>query len=132
MAKEKEMLSDAIVESINNLRSLEVGSQGRETEVENVQKLYKLMIEEAKLEQSVHELEFKADIEDAKFKLEREKLEEEKKTSKIDKGLRYGFEALNLAFLARWLRKGFKFEETGTFTSSMMRQLVSSLFKRKR
>ncbi len=59
-------------------------------------------------------------------KLHRLKIEEE---SRKDRYFRLGVEAaaiiLPLIFYGIWLRKGFKFEETGTFTSTTFRNLFN-------
>lgn len=59
-------------------------------------------------------------------KLHRLKIEEE---SRKDRFLRIGVEAagiiLPLIFYGIWLRRGFKFEETGTYTSTTFRSLFN-------
>jgi hypothetical protein len=85
-------------------------------------KLYKLRIEETKNEWDFNE-KYIAHESDKQFK--KAQLEEQVK----DRYFRLGVEAagiiLPLIFYGIWMRKGFKFEETGTFTSTTFRGLFN-------
>lgn len=112
MSKEaKEMLDERIKTDIEGLCTLEPGSEERQKEVENLAKLYKLQIEEEQNEKE---------------------LEETRKRSTIDKvriGAELGLGAINLATVCYWMRKTFKFEETGSITSAAGRGVFNKILK---
>jgi len=85
-------------------------------------KLYKLRIEETKNEWDFNE-KYNAHESDKQFK--KAQLEEQVK----DRYFRLGVEAagiiLPLIFYGIWMHRGFKFEETGTFTSTTFRGLFN-------
>ena len=62
--------------------------------------------------------------------------EKEFRERKIDRWIKIGTTVLEitlpLMFYAHWMRKGFKFEETGTFTSTTFRGLFSHFKPTKR
>ena len=91
-----DLLEKEIKTEIQNLSILETGSKEKSTAIDDLTKLYKLRIEEE---------------------------------SRKDRFLRVGVEAagiiLPLIFYGIWLRRGFKFEETGTFTSTTFRNLFN-------
>ena len=100
----KELLEAEVQASIYDLGTLPVGSKERTAAVEDLVKIYNLMIDD--------EAELKEKQEQAKdryFKL----------------GIEAGSIILPMIFYAVWMRKGFKFEETGTFTSTTFRGLFS-------
>lgn len=100
----KELLEAEVQASIYDLGNLPAGSKERTAAVEDLVKIYNLMIED--------EAELKEKQEQAKdryFKL----------------GIEAGSIILPMIFYAIWMRKGFKFEETGTYTSTTFRGLFS-------
>ena len=92
----KDLLGEEIKTEIQNLSTLEPGSKEKSTAIDDLAKLYRLRIEDE---------------------------------SRKDRYFRLGVEAagiiLPLIFYGIWLRKGFKFEETGTFTSTTFRNLFN-------
>ena len=118
----KDLLAEEIKTEIRNLSTLEPGSKEKSTAIDNLVKLYKLRIEETKNEWDFNE-KYNAHESDKQFK--KAQLEEQVK----DRYFRLGVEAagiiLPLIFYGIWMRKGFKFEETGTFTSTTFRGLFN-------
>lgn len=107
----RELLGEQISATFGDLASLKPGSEEYARAVEDLAKLYRLRIEEnkASAEHSDKECE---------------------KTERIlERCLKYGVEIagiiLPLLFYAHWMTKGFKFEETGTFTSTTFRGLFN-------
>lgn len=100
----KQMLDEEIRDEITNLNALEPGTEEHSKAADTVAKLYKLKVEDDKID---------------------------KETSEQVKNryLKYGLEAAGiivpLIFYGIWMNKGFKFEETGTFTSSTFRGLFN-------
>jgi hypothetical protein len=118
----KDLLGKEIKSGIRNLSSLPSGSEEKSSAIEDLVKLYKLRIEETKNEWDFNE-KYNAHENDKQFK--KAQLEEQVK----DRYFRLGVEAagiiLPLIFYGIWMRKGFKFEETGTFTSTTFRGLFN-------
>ena len=105
------LLEKEIRRSLTELDSFAVGSQERAEAVADLEKLYKLRLEEKNLDA---EREEKKTC-DAAAVLDR----------KIRLGVDIGAIVLPLLFYGRWMAKGFKFEETGTFTSVTFRNLFN-------
>lgn len=119
-----EKLDDVIVKLLEKIEGLKPGSEEHTKAVECLNKLYKLKIEE-----TAHEREFMA-------KCEREVTDEREFRFKQEQahwgrwvdGLKLGLELLGiglpLCVYAVFLRRGFKFEETGTYTSKTFQNLI--------
>ena len=92
----RKLLEEQIKTDILKLSTLEAGSKDKMTAIDDLTKLYRLRIEEE---------------------------------SRKDRYFRLGVEAagiiLPLIFYGIWLKRGFKFEETGTFTSTTFRSLFN-------
>ena len=118
----RDLLEEEIKSGIRDLSSLPSGSEEKSSAIEDLVKLYKLRIEETKNEWDFNE-KYDAHESDKQFK--KAQLEEQVK----DRYFRLGVEAagiiLPLIFYGIWMRKGFKFEETGTFTSTTFRGLFN-------
>ena len=118
----RELLGEEIKTEIRNLSTLEPGSKEKSTAIEDLAKLYKLRIEETKNEWDFSE---KYDASEGDIQLKKEQLEEQVK----DRYFRLGVEAasiiLPLIFYATWMKRGFRFEETGTYTSTTFRGLFN-------
>lgn len=118
----RRLLGEEIKTEIQKLSSLESGSKEKSTAIEDLATLYKLRIEETK-----NKLDFdeKYDSRASDQLLKKEQLDEQVK----DRYFRLGVEAasilLPLMFYAVWMRRGFRFEETGTFTSTTFRGLFN-------
>lgn len=118
----KTMLDEAIKSQIRDLSNLQSGEDKKSTAIEDLAKLYKLRLEETKTELNFEESVKNRTLDDD-FK--HSQLEEQVK----DRYFRLGMDAaklvLPLIFYAVWMRKGFKFEEAGTFTSTTFRGLFN-------
>ncbi len=118
----RKLLEEEIKAEIRDLSTLEPGSKEKSTAIEDLAKLYRLRIEETKNEWDFNE---KYESRDSDMQFKKNQLEEQVK----DRYFRLGVEAagiiLPLIFYGIWMRKGFKFEETGTFTSTTFRSLFN-------
>ena len=118
----RKLLEEEIKAEIRDLSTLEPGSKEKSTAIEDLAKLYKLRIEETKNEWDFTE-KYESRNSDIQFK--KDQLEEQVK----DRYFRFGVEAagiiLPLIFYAIWMKRGFKFEETGTYTSTTFRGLFN-------
>jgi hypothetical protein len=118
----RKLLGEEIKTEIQDLSTLEPGSKEKSTAIEDLAKLYRLRIEETKNEWDFSE---KYDAREGDIQLKKDQLEEQVK----DRYFRLGVEAagiiLPLIFYATWMKRGFRFEETGTYTSTTFRGLFN-------
>lgn len=118
----RSLLEEEIKAEIKRLGYLESGSQEHTTAVDSLTKLYKLKLEEDK--NTYERLD----------KIENREIDQESKTAQMaesvkDRYFRFGMAAaelvLPLMFYGVWMKRGFKFEQDGTFTSQTFRGLFS-------
>ncbi len=118
----RSLLEEAIRAEIERLESLDSGSQEHTTAVDSVTKLYKLKLEE---DRNTYEHLDNIKIREIDQKSKTAQMEESVK----DRYFRFGMAAaelvLPLMFYGVWMRRGFKFEQDGTFTSQTFRGLFS-------
>lgn len=143
----KELLNGEIAAEIQMISSLDSGSEEKSKAIEDLTKLYRLRIEEIKSgleaedkrgrralesEASVREHEIKkaqldeqikADVQDEQYKSCQ--LSEQMKDRYFKLGIAAAELLIPLMFYGIWMRKGFKFEETGTYTSTTFRGLFN-------
>ena len=136
----KDLLGEEIEAEIKNLAYLEAGSKEKSAAIEDLAKLYKLGIEQTKnecdfsekhdrriMENEQHEKQLNIEVEnhESERQLKEEQLVEQVK----ERYFRFGAEAagiiLPLVFYAIWMKRGLRFEETGTFTSATFKGLFS-------
>ena len=131
----KELLDEEIDRQIRDLSMIGDGKIRTEA-VDNLTKLHKLRIDEAKLEAEIEERSIRRELDERKLDSDIEGRQNEETFKRNQeredhKGryFRYGLEAagivLPLVFYGIWMHKGFKFEETGSITSSTFRSLIS-------
>jgi hypothetical protein len=118
----KVLLEEEIKSEIGNLSNLSPGTEEHTTAIENLAKLYKLKIEETKNEKELSET---VNVREMEHQLKREQLTEQVKDRYFRIGIDVAGLVLPLIFYASWMNKGFKFEETGTFTSTTFRGLFN-------
>lgn len=143
----KDLLSEEIKTQIRDLSELSPGSAEKSKAVDDLATLYKLKIEETKTElefdekQARRKMDMENRLKDDALKeqqlkdensvRERDELirKEQMKEQVKDRYIRLGIAAaeiiLPLIFYSKWMKKGFKFEETGTFTSTTFRGLFN-------
>lgn len=132
----RQALANEILSQLNNLSTLDPGSKEQQTAVENVTKLYRLGLEDVKADTDYDEKLYRRDV-DAQHEqdeLERHAREEQFKKDQLaeqikDRYFKLGIGVaeivLPLIFYATWMKRGFKFEETGTYTSTTFRGLFN-------
>ena len=143
----KELLNEEIAAEIQAISSLDSGSEEKSKAIEDLAKLYRLRIEETKSEldaedkrsrrtleseanvreneikKSQLDEQIKADVQDEQYK--RSQLDEQVKDRYFKLGIAAAELLIPLMFYGIWMRKGFKFEETGTYTSTTFRGLFN-------
>ncbi len=134
--KIKELLTEEIITELENLKTLDIGSEEKSKAISDLVKLHNLKIEEIKIEQEGIEREFKREQSMADQELKGEQLtnEQEFRGQQLneqtkDRYLRLGVEILGvtlpLVFYAAWMTKGFEFEKEGVITSSTFKGLIN-------
>ena len=143
----KELLNEEIAAEIQAISSLNSGSEEKSKAIEDLAKLYRLRIEETKSEldaedkrsrrtleseanvreneikKSQLDEQIKADVQDEQYK--RSQLDEQVKDRYFKLGIAAAELLIPLMFYGIWMRKGFKCEETGTYTSTTFRGLFN-------
>lgn len=143
----KELLNEEIAAEVQAISSLDSGSEEKSKAIEDLAKLYRLRIEETKSEldaedkrsrrtleseanvreneikKSQLDEQIKADVQDEQYK--RSQLDEQVKDRYFKLGIAAAELLIPLMFYGIWMRKGFKFEETGTYTSTTFRGLFN-------
>ena len=110
----KEMLDKEIKDELQKISSMSLGDEKRSKAVDDLTKLYRLKIEEHKWDLDVCEDELK-----------HKQLDEQVKDRYFKVGIAAAEIVLPLIFYGIWMRRGFKFEETGTYTSGTFRNLFN-------
>lgn len=147
MADIQSLLDGVIETEIQNLRSLSSGSDEKSKAIQNLATLHKLRIEEIKAETDADEKRERREMDGKQRKDEltlkereldskeadRDREETFQKRQAIDQmidrcvrtGVAVGELVLPLVFYGIWMNKGFKFEETGSFTSTTFKNLLN-------
>lgn len=132
----RDLLSEAIKNEIANLSRFNPESKEHAEIIDNLAKLYRLRIEESKSDWEYSErYETRLAEEERRRQediLKSVQLEEQEKDRYIKIGIEAAGIILPLMFYASWMRKGFRFEETGTFTSTTFRGLFQKFKPTKR
>ena len=143
----KDLLSEEIKTQIQDLSKLDPGSAEKSKAVDDLATLYKLKIDETKMEldfdekqarrkmdkenrlkdDAIKELQLKDEnsVRERDELIRKEQLAEQVKDRYIRLGIAAAEIILPLIFYSKWMKKGFKFEETGTFTSTTFRGLFN-------
>ena len=125
----KKELEKEILKEIQDLSALKSGSKEMDSAIENLATLYKLNIEEVKIEHEAMEKAFdrrSADETSARdLELKQRTLDESIKDRYFKLGLDVAGLIVPIIFYGIWMRRGLKFEETGTFTSTTFRGLFN-------
>ena len=143
----KDLLSEEIKTQIQDLSKLNPGSAEKSKAVDDLATLYKLKIDETKMEldfdekQARRKMDKENRLKDDAIKeqqlkdensvrehdelIRKEQLAEQVKDRYIRLGIATAEIILPLIFYSKWMKKGFKFEETGTFTSTTFRGLFN-------
>lgn len=118
----RSLLEEEIKNGIEHLGSLSFGSEEHSRAVETLGKLYKLKLDEDK---NANEHMEKMEDQETDHDFKRAQLDEAVKDRYFRLGMAVAELVLPLMFYGIWMRRGFKFEEDGTFTSQTFRNLFS-------
>lgn len=121
----KRLLENEIESEIKNLADLEPGSKEHAAAVSSLETLYRLNIDETEKDRAFREKCDRDYNQEREFRLKDAQLKEQVKDRYIRLGLETAGLVLPLIFYATWMKRGFKFEETGTYTSTTFRGLFN-------
>lgn len=153
------LLVQRIENEFKNLDSMEDG-EGKQKAINNLVVLYKLKIEEEKIDAEYNEHCDKCDLEKTQqendieiknkdielktrqievescnrlqeLELRKAQLDEQKLDRWVNLGMQVGLAMLSIVAYDIWNRRGLKFEETGTITSPMTRNLLSKMLPKR-
>ena len=124
----RNLLNEAIKVEFENLSYLGSGSKEKSAAIEDLQKLYKLNIEETK---NVMEIDEKVRSRESDERIKRLEIAEKKKERWTKFGEGTGKFLLDLGFCAVWMGLGLMFEETGSLRSPVFRNLWSAFRPKK-
>ena len=126
MEEIKRGLDEVIKEEIRNLAYFESGSKEKSIAIDDLVKLYKLKIEDDRCKNETFDKQDASLMRELEQSLKKEQLHEQI----VDRYFRLGMDLailiLPLMFYGKWMKKGLEFEETGAFTSTTFRGLISN------
>lgn len=140
MAEIKTLLDDVIETEIQNLKQFSPDAEGKADAIRDLAALHKLRIEEIKAHTDAEEKAQRREMDSEQRKAElaskdtdRNRDEElqacQLREQKIDRYVRVGVAAVELmaplVFYGIWMKRGFKFEESGVYSSTTFRNLFS-------
>lgn len=140
MAEIKSLLDGVIEQEIQNVEALSSGTDEKSKAIQNLATLHKLRIEEIKAETEAEEKrerrvmdseQRKAELDGKEADRDREETFQKRQArdQMVDRCVRAGVAVgelvLPLVFYGIWMNKGFKFEETGSFTSTTFKNLLN-------
>lgn len=121
----KNLLGEEIIEEIKNLSTFNPGSKEKSAAIDVLTKLYRLKIEDAEAELTYMEKCNQGIISDRDYVDKKGQLVEQAKDRYFRLGIAAAEIILPLIFYATWMKRGLKFEETGTYTSTTFRGLFN-------
>ena len=119
-----ELYEDELVQELNNLDRTEVGSKDRSEQINQVTKMYAILVDEAKVDADYSK---EVELKTRELDIREKELESEEKSKKVEHVLTVASICLPLATYVTLFCKGLKFEETGSMASAMMKNLLTKL-----
>jgi len=134
-----EMLDNEIEALINELGETEPGTEKHESITKDLERLYKLRIEETKVVEDAEiqreKIDIDRDVSEYKAQIDvdinTDKLAEERRQHKIDKIFNGCEIGAHMALYALLVWCGFRFEEHGTFTSPTFKNIWRGIRSKK-
>lgn len=131
----RSLLESEIESMFDDLSNLDAGSKEKSSAINDVVNLYKLKIEENKSNWEFDEKYEQRIMDDEHHQHDNELKEKQLRTQNMDRwiniGLQVGLTLVSIIAYDRWYRRGLKFEETGTISSPMTRNLLSKMLPKK-
>lgn len=114
------MIDDVIKEEIGNLSTLDTGSKEKTAAINDLKTLCEIQIEVEKVDNAAYEKNEELD-------LKMRQLDQSKLDRWVNVGLQIGLTAASLLAYDIWYRRGLRFEETGSVTTPMTRNLINRM-----
>lgn len=149
----RSLLEQEIAAEFDDLGSLDAGSKEKTTAIDNLVKLYRLRIDDDRnawdfdekynrriMENEQHQLDGQlrekqidgeADSRERELELKKAQMREQSLDRWINVGIQVGLGLVGIFAYDCWYRRGLKFEETGTITAPMTKNLLSKMLPRK-
>ena len=143
----KDLLDEEIIAQIESLKTLDDGSKEKQSAIDDLNKLYRLKIDETRMGLEFEEkkerrementlqsdeliikekqLDAENDARSCEEQFKAEQLKEQVKDRYFKVGIAAAEIIIPIVFYGVWLKRGFKFEETGIFTSTTFRSLFN-------
>ena len=112
-------------EQEQQLKRDQLEEQIKERESDNQFREQEQQLKRDQLDEQIKEHEDETDFREREEQLKRDQMEDEALGRYIRLGAELASIVLPLMFYANWMTKGFKFEETGTFTSTTFKSLFN-------
>lgn len=149
----RNLLEEEIATEFEDLGSLEAGSKEKTTAIENLVKLYRLKIDDDKntwefdekynqriAENERHQLDGQlkekqidgdSELRERELEIKKEQMKEQSKDRWFNLGIQVGTVLIGIIAYDRWFKRGLKFEETGSITAPMTKNLLSRMLPKK-
>ena len=131
----REALANEILSELTGLSELKAGGEEHKTAIDNVTKLYRLALDDVKIENDYDEKWNRRDMDKKQSELDESYREKQLSDQRVIEYAKIGVQAagimLPLMLYAACFRKGLKFEETGTFTSATFKGLFNKIGPKK-
>lgn len=134
-------IDEELLNELTKLGTLDPNADEAKDLIKNIQALHQmrvkekdLSIEDSKIQNDYYLNQRKLDIDELKAsndnKNERIRARDARILQLVGFGVTLGTFAIGWGLRSRWLTKGFKFEETGTFSSKTMMECFKEVFKK--
>ena len=134
-------IDEELLNELTKLGTLDPNADEAKDLIKNIQALHQmrvkekdLSIEDSKIQNDYYLNQRKLDIDELKAsndnKNERIRARDARILQLVGFGVTLGTFAIGWGLRSKWLAKGFKFEETGTFSSKTMMECVKEVFKK--
>ncbi len=131
MEEINKLMDEELKRQITSLTTLEPGSDKQTAAVKNLTALYEARINEDKILLDAEDKRETRAMARSDFHLKQAEQEERKVDRLLHAGIALLEIGLPLVCYGHWFRDGLKFEETGSITSSMMRNLINKFRPKK-
>lgn len=131
MEEINKLMDEELKRQITSLTTLEPGSDKQTAAVKNLTALYEARINEDKILLDAEDKRETRAMARNDFLLKEAEQEERKVDRLVHAGIALLEIGLPLVCYGHWFRDGLKFEETGSITSSMMRNLINKFRPKK-
>lgn len=134
-------IDEELLKELKKLSELDPGSDEAKELMKNITILHQMRMKEKDIHAKCEEIEIDKHLDHRKLDLEERKIDLENKRERVKArdarifqilgvGVTVGTFIVGWSFRSKWLAKGFKFEESGTFASKTMMECFKEIFKK--